>query len=96
MPQTGHFKSVTVLLGQPIYVLKQIRAHWEANDTSHYLNQLFKIPLAAGTSYKHHILSHVSEHIPREHKQNVVRTSLWKTGTPMHHEVTISISDAIE
>lgn len=32
-----------------ICVLKQMRAHWEANDTLPYSSQMFKILLAIGT-----------------------------------------------
>lgn len=62
----------SMVLRRPICVLKQIRVHWEANDTLHYLSQMFKIPLAIGTSYTHCIFSHVSEHIPSELKQTIV------------------------
>lgn len=62
----------SMVLRRPICVLKQIRVHWEANDTLHYLSQMFKIPLATGTSYTHCVFSHVSEHIPSELKQSIV------------------------
>ena len=90
------YNTLSVLRG-PICVLKQIRVHWEANDTLHYLNQMFKIPLAIGTSYTHCIFSHMSEHIPSELKQSVVNwMSLWKPATPLQPEVAISISEAFE
>lgn len=86
-----------MVLRRPICVLKQIRVHWEANDTLHYLSQMFKIPLAIGTSYTHCVFSHVSEHIPSELKQSIVTwISLWKPTTPLQPEVAISILEAFE